>query len=1308
MTPTDRGQIVTFYSYKGGTGRSMALANVAWILASNGYQVLAVDWDLESPGLEGYFHPFLVDRGLRRPPGVIDLLWDFSLAAMVRPPPDAPNWIEDHAQILRYAASIDHDFPNDGTLDLVSAGQSGSSYGVRVSKLDWDVFYRRQGGGELIERLRQDMRANYDYVLVDSRTGLSDTAGICTVALPDIVVDCFTLSTQAIDGALTVARSIMEQGKRHIRILPVPMRVEDAETTKLEAGRDHARSAFAEFLDDLDRVDQERYWGNVEVPYKSFYAYEEILAVIGDRPHQENTLLAAYERLAAILTEGAVRELVPLSEVERRRRLAEFERAKLPAPSDIFVSYEPQDRMWAEWIAFQLETAGYRVVRQGHDFPAGVDVEAEIDRTVDAVVYTIAVLTPDYVESPQARMTWDAAITHDPQGDLGLLLPVQVTRFRPHGLFASRQPIDLVGRSATAAREELLAALRAPTEPSRTRPAGEPPRFPGDVPLVFEVPARNPDFVGREPLLLEIRDQMTSLARATVVPQALHGLGGVGKTQVAIEYAHRFAADYDLVWWVPAEQLAEARSSLVALAEHLGMTTGDDATETLRSVLGALGRGDPIRRWLLVYDNADDIDEIQRLFPQSAPSFEGHILVTSRNQHWGEVSDTIAVDVFTRQESIELLTRRGTVSREDADRLAERLGDLPLALEQAAIFQATTGTPVEEYLVLLDEEAGVLSQGKPRNYPASVAATWGLAFGRLRSESPAALQLLQLCTFFGADPIPFYLLKQGRHALSLPEPLRGTLSDTLERRRAVRAISRYALARVDPGRDTLVIHRLVQDVLRDGLSPQDREAFQSGAQELLAAASPGNPDNDQTWALHADLLPHVMPSKAIEGRTPEIRKVILDQVRYRYRRGDFEGSRELADQARQRWTAMLGPDHLQTLLVSQHLADALWWLGRLDEARALRQETFDRMREVLGPDHELTLMTANGLGADLRVGGRFAQAKEHDEDCLERHRRVFGFNDPNTLRSANNLAADLRLLGDFAGARELDQDTLDRRRKTLREEDSDLLGSISCLTRDLIGISRYASARALLEHELWPFLETIGPSHNEVLRASRTLALVLRRSGAYEEGRALAEENLELHLAHFGELHLDTLAAVTGVCHHRRLAGDLPEARIAAEQASTGYRRVLGADHPFSFVGMVNLAVVCRAMGELDEARELDETALAGLEEVMGPDNRFTLCCRGNLATDLAAAGDHAAARQLSEQLLEQSRRVRGEHHSLTLGCALNLALDIRADGESDAASARLADVQTQVARVLGEGHPQTLAARGEIRFEFDIEPPDP
>ncbi len=214
------GQVVTFYSFKGGTGRSMALANVAWILAANGKRVLVADWDLESPGLHRFFQPFL-DAGVSERPGIIDFIRKYEWAAInsdfiaqahegeeesKRSAQEMlTKLIEDHVHVQDYAVPLNWRFPDGGRLDFLSSGKQNGDYQTALSALAWDTFYDRLYGGQFFDALRLSMKRLYDYVLIDSRTGLSDIADICTMHLPDALVDCFTLSTQGIEGAAMIA-----------------------------------------------------------------------------------------------------------------------------------------------------------------------------------------------------------------------------------------------------------------------------------------------------------------------------------------------------------------------------------------------------------------------------------------------------------------------------------------------------------------------------------------------------------------------------------------------------------------------------------------------------------------------------------------------------------------------------------------------------------------------------------------------------------------------------------------------------------------------------------------------------------------------------------------------------------------------------------------------------------------------------------------------------------------------------------------------------------------------------------------------
>ena len=184
----------------------MLLANVAWVLANSGKRVLAIDWDLEAPGLHRYFEPFFADPHLDTSTGVIDFVLEYATAAVsADPSKESKDWFVPHANLLRHTLSVDWEFADGGLLDLVPAGRQDTAYASRVNSFDWHSFYQKLGGGVLLEAMKAQLRTHYDYVLVDSRTGVSDTSGVCSVQMPDELVVCFTLNRQSIYGASAVA-----------------------------------------------------------------------------------------------------------------------------------------------------------------------------------------------------------------------------------------------------------------------------------------------------------------------------------------------------------------------------------------------------------------------------------------------------------------------------------------------------------------------------------------------------------------------------------------------------------------------------------------------------------------------------------------------------------------------------------------------------------------------------------------------------------------------------------------------------------------------------------------------------------------------------------------------------------------------------------------------------------------------------------------------------------------------------------------------------------------------------------------------
>jgi MinD-like ATPase involved in chromosome partitioning or flagellar assembly len=427
MSEQSEGRILTFYSYKGGTGRTMALANVAWILASRGKRVLLIDWDVEAPGLHRYFAPFLSDPTLSETDGLMEFLAQYVVSATKELPASAKAgeiWYQPHADIKRYAEPLQWQFPDGGGIDLVGAGRQNASYGTRVNGFDWDGFYSRFGGGAFLDESARQMKAAYDYVLIDSRTGISDTSGICTIHLPDALVVFYTLNNQSIEGASAVAAHVlanrMGPSRKPFRIWSMATRVELAEKKKLEARRLFARERFSPFLETLEGLSgqtSENYWGDMEILYDPFYAYEEILATIADLPGRTNSVLAAFERLCSRITNGQVSRLGEISETKRSEALelsslTETSQAALNVPKsrkpkdwDIFLSASASDSAQAERLYYLLGST-YKVFHAPKEIAPG---DIWVEAIMEALEHSGAMVLLFSAESARGKSKWMSA-----------------------------------------------------------------------------------------------------------------------------------------------------------------------------------------------------------------------------------------------------------------------------------------------------------------------------------------------------------------------------------------------------------------------------------------------------------------------------------------------------------------------------------------------------------------------------------------------------------------------------------------------------------------------------------------------------------------------------------------------------------------------------------------------------------------------------------------------------------------------------------------------------------------------------------
>ncbi|MBM2616223.1 tetratricopeptide repeat protein [Actinoplanes sp. LDG1-06] len=1272
---TDGGKVVTFYSYKGGTGRTMALANVAWILAANGKRVLVADWDLESPGLHRFFRPFIDPQALADSGGVIELVRGYEQATLQDVDRD-DDWHRDYARVSRHAFTINWDhFPSGGTLDFLGAGSQNQDYARSVYERDWDEFYERLGGGQLFDALRDDMRSRYDYALIDSRTGWSDVAGICTVHMPDVLIDCFTFSEQGIDGAATVAANVSsQQGRRQIRILPVPMRVDLAELQRADAGRLAARQRFGGLPSGMSARERDAYWSTVEVPYVPFYAYEETLATFGDRPGSRSSMLAAYETLARYITDGEIDALPPMEESLRERTAARFVRPTILPESKIALRYAPDDRLWAEWIAKVLQTSGVTV--------NAVAVDPEADNVPTPEGRTLTVVSAVNALAEQARVPRDRS---DPRAPLvAYVSDVSALRGQP-----DRDSAFLIGQTEEVAVARLLRLVGHPADEFDRGRIGL--RYPGRSTVLFNAPIRNVQFTGREKDLLDLRDRLQSSSSPVVLsgasPVALQGMGGIGKTQVAMEYAHRFRNAYDFVWWIDADPVTFVDTQLSDLARELGLATDGGIADHAQAVLGALRRGRTLSRWLVIFDNAEDISVVSRFLP-SGPG--GHVIVTSRDAGWGERAQVVQVDVFDRRESVAHLRKRvPSLRSEDAARLAELLGDLPIAVAAAGAWLADTGAPIDDYLAHIETYG-----------PANLESVWDLSLKRLEERSAAAYRLLTLCSVL-APQIALDLIYSDRMA-ELLRPLDPMVSDAMYRGALIQQINRLALLKLDIGGGQIHVHRIVQHVVRQRLSAEQLDEARREVHQVLAAARPtGEVDDPATWARFRQLWPHLEVSRAYLSHEEPVRRLVIDRVRYVWQSGGYNDGRRLAEEYVRRWTELrddLGDDYARASLNRQllqlqfHLANILRDRAEFAEARALDEKVLAEQRELLGDYHPNTLTTAGGLGASLRALGLYSDALRLDERTTAAWIEIFGEDVLRTMSAMNNLASSLRLSGRVHEARDRERHLYERCTLVLGEQHTLTLSVGSNLGRDLREAGEYVESIGLLTDILNRNRQAFGDNAPRTYSVMANLAVSERSAGRNREAANRLDSAYDNLNRLLGPDSPETLACRLSRAVSLAATGEPDTAGDEMGRVERSYRTSLGASHPHTLTCLNNRSTVARAVGDLGTARRLSGEAAEGFERRLGADHPYGLAARLNQAIFTAEWGAVPDAYRMIMPVVERIERVLGMRHPDTARAVANLTL-IRADVEGRNAAAER-EAQRRLREALGDTHPAVEAMR--------------
>jgi tetratricopeptide (TPR) repeat protein len=562
---------------------------------------------------------------------------------------------------------------------------------------------------------------------------------------------------------------------------------------------------------------------------------------------------------------------------------------------------------------------------------------------------------------------------------LSILVPILVLtlcsylahRHQQQTLQASQQAKDEalvdIGKGVRHALEELkdrpVASPINPPPPASITPAKEetPPTDVWNVPY-----RRNPFFTGRENLLKELHNRLTS-TRAAALTQAISGLGGIGKTQTALEYAYRYRGEYRFALWVSAVSRDSLISDFVKVAALLKLPEKDEQDQNVVVLV--------VKRWLtehgvwlLILDNADDLEMVAEFLPTEN---QGHIILTTRAQSTGKVARSLEVEKMDLEEGSLLLLRRANVltpdaalaqasqaDRTKAEAIVREMDGLPLALDQAGAYIEETRCGLSGYLDLHQKRRADLLKRKDRlspEYRNTVATTWALSFQKVEQANPAAAEILRLCASLAPDVIAEEIITKG--ASHLGPVLSPVAADPLAFNDAVEVLRRYSLMRRNPITKTLTIHRLVQAVLKDGMNKKTQRKWAERAVQAVNEVFPRV--KVETWLQCERYLPHALACAACIDQWnitfPEAARLLNQAAYYLNEQARYEQAAPLYQRALEIKEKVLGPDHPSTATSLNNLAGLYKSQGNYEQAAPLYQRALAIFEKMLGPEHPTTV-----------------------------------------------------------------------------------------------------------------------------------------------------------------------------------------------------------------------------------------------------------------------------------------------------------------------------------------------------------------
>ena len=824
---------------------------------------------------------------------------------------------------------------------------------------------------------------------------------------------------------------------------------------------------------------------------------------------------------------------------------------------------------------------------------------------------------------------------------------------------------------------------------------------------------RNPFFTGREDVLDSLHKALhTDKTVALMQPQALKGLGGIGKTHTAIEYAYRHRDEYQAILWAPANTSSILQASLVSIATMLNLPqkTERDQDLIVKAVKQWLmNHAD----WLLILDNVEDLESAQSLYPWA---HSGHVIMTTRSQSVGGIALSITLEKMGPEEGALFLLRRATLvgpeegkeqaqgtDYEKAKELSEVLGGLPLALDQAAAYIEKTRCSLSTYLNLYQiERTKLLSErgSLTTDHPESVTVTFFLAFQKVKSASLAAGELLQFCAFLSPDAIPEEIITNG--GVHLGSTLETIASDLIEFNTAIGLLLSYSLVRRDTdiktGTQILSVHRLVQAVIQDTLEKEERRTWAERAVKIVNASFPEVAY--ETWDKCQRYLPHARASASLIKQWnmafPEAARLLNETAYYLEDRAQYNEAEHLYLRSLAISELSLGANHSQVADTLTNLGSFYRDHGNYEQAEIFLQRALNIREQILGPDHLATAECLNNLAGTYRVQGKYIQAELLYQRSLAIREQVLKGNHPQVATGLNNLAMLYHDQGKYEQAEPLYLRALDVRERIHGPVHPDVAIAVNNLALLYQDQGKYEQAELLLKRALAIHEQVLGADHPDTAGSLNNLAGLYQYLGKYEQAEPLLLRSLSIREQTLGPDHLRVALTLNNLASLYSNQGKYREAEPLYQRALRIWEQ-LGTEHPNTATSLNNLAKLYLVQGKYEQVEPLLKRALAIREQQLGTEHPQVADSLNNLANLYSNQGKYREAELLYKRALCIREQQLGTEHPETAETIHDLAAFQEMQGNHQEALSLYQRAFVIREQVLGPEHPKARATHQRL-----------